>query len=67
MSKSGDKNRNTLICSFCNRSQEEVRKLIAGPAVYICDECIELCNEIIREEVDTEAVPPTSSKVPKPK
>jgi ATP-dependent Clp protease ATP-binding subunit ClpX len=44
-----------------------VRKLIAGPSVYICDECIELCNEIIREEVDTEVVAPTSSKVPKPK
>ena len=67
MSKSGEKNRGTLICSFCNRSQEEVRKLIAGPSVYICDECIELCNEIIREEVDTEVVAPTSSKVPKPK
>ncbi len=67
MSKAGDKNRNTLVCSFCNRSQEEVRKLIAGPSVYICDECIELCNEIIREEVDTEVVPATSSKVPKPR
>ncbi len=67
MSKSGDKNRNTLICSFCNRSQEEVRKLIAGPSVYICDECIELCNEIIREEVDTDVVTPSSSKVPKPR
>jgi len=67
VSKSGEKNRGTLICSFCNRSQEEVRKLIAGPSVYICDECIELCNEIIREEVDTEVVAPTSSKVPKPK
>jgi ATP-dependent Clp protease ATP-binding subunit ClpX len=67
VSKSGDKSRSTLICSFCNRSQEEVRKLIAGPSVYICDECIELCNEIIREEVDTDVVAPTSSKVPKPK
>jgi ATP-dependent Clp protease ATP-binding subunit ClpX len=67
VSKAGDKNRNTLVCSFCNRSQEEVRKLIAGPSVYICDECIELCNEIIREEVDTEVVPATSSKVPKPR
>jgi ATP-dependent Clp protease ATP-binding subunit ClpX len=67
VSKSGEKNRGTLICSFCNRSQEEVRKLIAGPSVYICDECIELCNEIIREEVDTDVVAPTSSKVPKPK
>jgi ATP-dependent Clp protease ATP-binding subunit ClpX len=67
VSKTGDKNKSTLVCSFCNRSQEEVRKLIAGPSVYICDECIELCNEIIREEVDTDVVVPTSSKVPKPK
>jgi ATP-dependent Clp protease ATP-binding subunit ClpX len=67
VSKSGEKIRGTLICSFCNRSQEEVRKLIAGPSVYICDECIELCNEIIREEVDPEVVPQSSSKVPKPK
>jgi ATP-dependent Clp protease ATP-binding subunit ClpX len=67
VSKSGEKIRGTLICSFCNRSQEEVRKLIAGPSVYICDECIELCNEIIREEVDPDVVPTSSSKVPKPK
>jgi ATP-dependent Clp protease ATP-binding subunit ClpX len=67
VSKTSDKNKSTLVCSFCNRSQEEVRKLIAGPSVYICDECIELCNEIIREEVDTDVVAPTSSKVPKPK
>ncbi len=67
MSKTGDKNRHTLVCSFCNRSQEEVRKLIAGPAVYICDECIELCNDIIAEEVDPEVVTTSSSKVPKPK
>jgi ATP-dependent Clp protease ATP-binding subunit ClpX len=67
VTKSGDKNRNTLVCSFCSRTQEEVRKLIAGPSVYICDECIDLCNDIIRDEVDTEAVVPTQSKVPKPK
>jgi ATP-dependent Clp protease ATP-binding subunit ClpX len=67
VSKTNDKNRNTLVCSFCNRSQEDVRKLIAGPSVYICDECIELCNDIIREEVETDTVAPTSSKVPKPK
>lgn len=67
MSKSNDKNRNTLVCSFCNRSQEEVRKLIAGPSVYICDECIELCNDIIAEEVDSEAAAPTTSRVPKPR
>lgn len=67
MSKSGDKSRHTLVCSFCRRSQEEVRKLIAGPSVYICDECIDLCNDIIAEEVETENVLPTQSKIPKPK
>jgi ATP-dependent Clp protease ATP-binding subunit ClpX len=67
MSKSGDKGRHTLVCSFCSRSQEEVRKLIAGPSVYICDECIDLCNDIIAEEVETETVLPSQSKVPKPK
>jgi len=41
-------------CSFCGKSQDEVRKLIAGPTVYICDECIDLCNDIIAEEVDRE-------------
>lgn len=40
-----------LYCSFCGKSQHEVRKLIAGPSVYICDECVELCNDIIREEL----------------
>ena len=45
--KSGEK---LLYCSFCGKSQHEVRKLIAGPSVFICDECIELCNDIIREE-----------------
>lgn len=67
MSKTGDKNRHTLVCSFCSRSQEEVRKLIAGPSVYICDECIDLCNDIIAEEVEAESVIPSQSKVPKPK
>ncbi len=41
-----------LYCSFCGKSQHEVRKLIAGPSVFICDECVELCNDIIREELD---------------
>ena len=40
-----------LYCSFCGKSQNEVKKLIAGPSVYICDECIDLCNDIIREEL----------------
>ena len=44
-----------LKCSFCGKSQEQVRKLIAGPGVYICDECIDLCNEILDEElIDTQ-------------
>ncbi len=49
MSKSGD-SKNTLYCSFCGKSQHEVRKLIAGPTVFICDECVELCMDIIKEE-----------------
>ena len=43
-------NKNTLFCSFCGKSQHEVRKLIAGPTVFICDECVELCMDIIRGE-----------------
>ena len=51
MSKlSGTDSKSTLYCSFCGKSQHEVRKLIAGPTVFICDECVELCNDIIREE-----------------
>src|SRR5579859_7084268 len=54
MSKaSGGESKNTLYCSFCGKSQHEVRKLIAGPTVFICDECVELCMEIIREENKT--------------
>jgi ATP-dependent Clp protease ATP-binding subunit ClpX len=54
-----------LHCSFCGKSQDEVRKLIAGPTVYICDECIELCNEIIAEEAEERFVPGRLT-VPKP-
>ena len=51
MRKVGDSNsKNTLYCSFCGKSQREVRKLIAGPTVFICDECVELCMDILREE-----------------
>jgi ATP-dependent Clp protease ATP-binding subunit ClpX len=50
-SKSGDDGGKLLYCSFCGKSQHEVRKLIAGPSVFICDECVDLCNDIIREEV----------------
>jgi len=55
-----------LYCSFCGKSQHEVRKLIAGPSVYICDECVELCNDIIREELDDSAAPDRDS-LPNPK
>ena len=50
MSKASGDSKNTLYCSFCGKSQHEVRKLIAGPTVFICDECVELCMDIIREE-----------------
>ena len=56
-----------LCCSFCGKSQKEVRKLIAGPAVYICDECVELCNDIITEEYEREDFYATRGLVPKPK
>jgi len=56
-----------LSCSFCGKSQREVKKLIAGPTVYICDECIELCNDIIAEEYGRDEGPTPASHVPKPK
>ena len=55
-----------LACSFCGKSQKEVKKLIAGPTVYICDECIDLCNDIIAEECDQEEGVASGSEVPKP-
>ncbi len=64
-SASGD-SRNTLYCSFCGKSQHEVRKLIAGPTVFICDECVELCMDIIREEHKTTLVR-SQDGVPTPK
>jgi ATP-dependent Clp protease ATP-binding subunit ClpX len=56
-----------LSCSFCGKSQREVKKLIAGPTVYICDECIELCNDIIAEENGQDEATARSSRVPKPR
>jgi ATP-dependent Clp protease ATP-binding subunit ClpX len=56
-----------LSCSFCGKSQREVRKLIAGPSVYICDECVELCNDIITEEYEREDYYASRATVPKPK
>src|SRR5579871_3998670 len=65
MAKHDDRSGN-LVCSFCGKSQDEVRKLIAGPTVYICDECIDLCNDIIAEETDGEEAFGQTSAVPKP-
>ena len=62
---SGESSKNTLYCSFCGKSQHEVRKLIAGPTVFICDECVELCMDIIREENKTSMVK-SSDGVPTP-
>jgi ATP-dependent Clp protease ATP-binding subunit ClpX len=65
MKANGGNYGSVLHCSFCGKSQDEVRKLIAGPTVYICDECIELCNEIIAEETEERFVPGRLT-VPKP-
>ena len=61
----GDDGGKLLYCSFCGKSQHEVRKLIAGPSVFVCDECVELCNDIIREEMQEKASG-VGSKLPKP-
>ncbi|MBI3926320.1 MAG: ATP-dependent Clp protease ATP-binding subunit ClpX [Armatimonadetes bacterium] len=67
MFRFGD-DRGTLKCSFCGKNQDQVRKLIAGPGVYICDECIELCNEIIEEELSRSTEDPLRFRnLPKPK
>ena len=60
--KKGSSSEKVLYCSFCGKSQHEVKKLIAGPSVFICDECIELCNDIIRDEVPAEGQPAKSPK-----
>ena len=60
------KNDTLLYCSFCGKSQSEVRKLIAGPSVFICDECVDLCNDIIREEIDEKAEGQIGEKLLKP-
>ncbi len=64
-SKGADGDR-LLYCSFCGKSQHEVRKLIAGPSVFICDECVELCNDIIREEIQEKTGGGSGNKLPKP-
>ncbi|MCX5729819.1 MAG: AAA family ATPase, partial [Deltaproteobacteria bacterium] len=62
----GAEKRETLCCSFCGKSQKEVKKLIAGPTVYICDECIGLCNDIIAEEIAGEEKRDQKVRVPRP-
>ena len=65
--KKGSSGEKTLYCSFCGKSQHEVKKLIAGPSVFICDECIDLCNDIIRDEVpDAGAASDARSELPTP-
>ncbi|XLY90176.1 ATP-dependent Clp protease ATP-binding subunit ClpX [Ectopseudomonas mendocina] len=65
--RNGEDNGKLLYCSFCGKSQHEVRKLIAGPSVFICDECVDLCNDIIREEVREAQAESSAHKLPAPK
>ncbi len=67
MAKSSGTGTKTLYCSFCGKSQNEVKKLIAGPSVFVCDECIELCNDIIREEAQDKPAATEVKKLPKPR
>jgi|TARA_B110000438_G_scaffold30537_1_gene29921 ATP-dependent Clp protease ATP-binding subunit ClpX len=62
----GDDNGKLLYCSFCGKSQHEVRKLIAGPSVFVCDECVDLCNDIIREEIQEKEADTGTRKLPIP-
>ena len=62
----GDDSGKLLYCSFCGKSQHEVRKLIAGPSVFVCDECVDLCNDIIREEIQEKDSEGGSKKLPIP-
>lgn len=63
---SGEESKKLLYCSFCGKSQHEVRKLIAGPSVFVCDECVELCNDIIREELQESSAVGKNNKLPVP-
>ena len=63
----GDEGKKLLYCSFCGKSQHEVRKLIAGPSVFVCDECVELCNDIIREELQENTAVGKGKKLPTPR
>jgi len=64
--KSKDDSGKLLYCSFCGKSQHEVRKLIAGPSVFVCDECVDLCNDIIREEIHDKAADKKQKELPTP-
>lgn len=66
MAREKDKQASNLFCSFCGKTQDEVRKLVAGPGVYICDECVDLCNDILTEELE-EAMPGQRLQVPAPR
>jgi ATP-dependent Clp protease ATP-binding subunit ClpX len=66
-SNTGEDNGKLLYCSFCGKSQHEVRKLIAGPSVFICDECVDLCNDIIREEIQESSDSEGKAELPTPK
>ena len=67
MAKESGKNGGNLICSFCGKTQDEVRKLVAGPSVYICDECVDLCNDILTEELEDVGRHTNRVAVPTPK
>lgn len=67
MAKDSGKHGGNLICSFCGKTQDEVRKLVAGPSVYICDECVDLCNDILTEELEDVGGKPNRVAVPTPK
>lgn len=67
MAKDNGKSGGNLICSFCGKTQDEVRKLVAGPSVYICDECVDLCNDILTEELEDSGVQTARVAVPTPK
>ena len=65
--KNGKDDDKLLYCSFCGKSQHEVRKLIAGPSVYVCDECVDLCNDIIKDELQDDLSSFGGGELPKPK
>ena len=67
MARDGIKGTNNLICSFCGKTQDEVKKLVAGPGVYICDECVELCNDILTEELSEAPAYGRRTEIPAPR